>query len=495
MEQQIGLTRTTRTRRPAWLNLNYRWMNLFFTKNLSPGYLTVIDLQRRATWIGLALLCQSLVGVTPSSTIIQGLQGQWYLPFLELCGGLLPLGLTIGGIFAMWKAIKPVTLRQQLESTEQHGGRPQRMALLRTIILFLIGSVVAIVIIVQCFLPPAFSNDGTSLDTNAAQLLLQGKNPYTASSILDIARDFDIQPGWTTPLRVGQFSGKLDYPSSVEIRSTFDTALKAGQAPEFESKVSYPALSFLTLVPFALLKFYNVLPFYLLCYILLAWIAWKVSKQQLRPWILLFTLANVPMLTSVIGGNLDIFYILLLVLAWLLREKRWQSAIFLGLAMASKQIAWFFVPFYLMMIWRNLNRREAIYRAVIAGMVVVLINLPFMIWNPGAWLAGVLAPMADPMFPLGVGLIDLSAFHLLPYLPSWVYLLLEMGAMGGALVVYWRICRVCPEAAMLLAVVPLFFAWRSLPSYFSCTAFPLFILMVARRQTTAEKENRLKVQT
>ena len=33
---------------------------------------------------------------------------------------------------------------------------------------------------------------------------------------------------------------------------------------------------------------------------------------------------------------------------------------------------------------------------------------------------------------------------------------------------------------MLLAVIPLFFAWRSLQSYFYCSAFPLFLLMAAR---------------
>ncbi|MBV9707728.1 MAG: hypothetical protein JO125_10005, partial [Chloroflexi bacterium] len=45
---------------------------------------------------------------------------------------------------------------------------------------------------------------------------------------------------------------------------------------------------------------------------------------------------------------------------------------------------------------------------------------------------------------------------------------------------YWRLCPRHPEAAMLLAVVPLFFAWRSLPSYFYCAAYPLFILMAAK---------------
>jgi uncharacterized membrane protein len=139
------------------------------------------------------------------------------------------------------------------------------------------------------------------------------------------------------------------------------------------------------------------------------------------------------------------------------------------------------------MLWRQVSLKEAIQRVAIAGMIALAINLPFILWNAQAWLAGILAPVADPMFPLGIGLINLSSYHLLPYLPAWVYLGLELGAMAAALVCYWRICQTRPEAAMLLAVLPLFLAWRSLPSYFSCTAFPLFILMAARRKIATSR--------
>ena len=119
--------------------------------------------------------------------------------------------------------------------------------------------------------PLSDRNDGASLDTNAAILLLQGRNPYTDSRILDVARKFSIQPIWTTPLRLGQFAYRSDYPTGVDFRSAFDTDMKSGASVEFESRVSYPALSFLTLVPFVLLKHYNVLPFYLLSYVLIIW--------------------------------------------------------------------------------------------------------------------------------------------------------------------------------------------------------------------------------
>jgi hypothetical protein len=92
-----------------------------------------------------------------------------------------------------------------------------------------------------------------------------------------------------------------------------------------------------------------------------------------------------------------------------------------------------------------------------------------------------LVPMADPMFPDGVGIISLSTMHLLPYLPGTLYTTLEGLAMLGALYRYWRVCDRYPEAVMLLAMVPLFFAWRSLPSYFAGCAYGIFVLMVGKR--------------
>jgi len=251
--------------------------------------------------------------------------------------------------------------------------------------------------------------------------------------------------------------------------------------PEFEARVSYPALSFLTLVPFVLVQNYNVLPFYLFSYLLLVYIAWRIARPEIRPWVLLLALANVPMWSSAVGGNLDIFYSLLVVLAWLKRDQRWASAICFGLAMASKQISWYFLPFYLIMTLRHYGWKETVYRTAISGGLALAINLPFILWNYHAWLAGVLAPVADPMFPMGVGLVDLSVTHLIPYLPEHVYSLLEYGAMLLSLIWYWHVCLKRPEAALLFAIVPLFFAWRSLSSYFYCAAFPIYVVMAAQK--------------
>lgn len=476
VEDMVG----SRTHKPQQKTFLPQWMRHFFTIDVSPDNFLTIDLQRRALWIGLALILQSMNEIKHSL----------YFPFMGPFASLVPFILILSSFYALWRAFRTpksplaqtAQYAQGMKAGKKYPTRTQRMLLIITVLL-MIGGILelgySLILVAQ---PPQFSNDGTSLDTNAAILLLEGRNPYTDSSMINLTRRFPIQPDWTTPLRVGQFAQGLDYPSMSDLQSVLDTDLKAGSMPEFESKVSYPALSFLTLIPFALIGDYNVLPFYLLCYIALVALGWKMARRDLRPWILVFALANVPMWTSTSGANLDVFTILLIVTAWLWRDKHLVSALLFGLALASKQTAWFLAPFYAILIFRQYGWRAALMRLSIAGSVFLAFNLPFILWNPHAWLAGVLAPVSDPMFPMGVGLVGLSTTHLIPYLPQSVYTVLEGLAMLGSLIWYWRICRTRPEAALLLAVVPLFFAWRSLPSYFYCAAFPIFILMAARNR-------------
>ena len=451
--------------------LTYNWMRYFFTEDVSTHTRPIVELQRRAVWIGLALFLQSL----------NEIDHNWYFPYIKPFGSLIPFALIMGSFYAMWLALRPT--KEPAASLSRKTPRLwQRIILLLTLLLTIAGAINFGWGVALCFFPARFSNDGTSLDTNAAILLVQGHNPYTDSNFPDLLRRFDsIQPEWTTPLRRGQFANRLDYPTMAEIQSILNTSLKAGDVPEFEARVSYPALSFLTLVPFVLVQNYNVLPFYLFSYLLLVYIAWRIARPEIRPWVLLLALANVPMWSSAVGGNLDIFYSLLVVLAWLKRDQRWASAICFGLAMASKQISWYFLPFYLIMTLRHYGWKETVYRTAISGGLALAINLPFILWNYHAWLAGVLAPVADPMFPMGVGLVDLSVTHLIPYLPEHVYSLLEYGAMLLSLIWYWRVCLKRPEAALLFAIVPLFFAWRSLSSYFYCAAFPIYVVMAAQK--------------
>jgi hypothetical protein len=401
----------------------------------------------------------------------------------------VPFALYLGSFLALWQAIRQVTRPQPATATIQRPRAWQVLLLLLAIVFGFRGVYEFARSIEQSVQnPPQYWNDGTSLTANAAYLLLEGRDPFTASTLGEVVQRFSIHADWTTPLRVGYFAGRVDYPSASEVQNAFEQAVQSGNANAFEAKVSYPALSFLPLVPFALFHIENVFPFYLACYLLILYIAWRVSSPAIRPWTVLLGLANIPMWSSTVGGNIDVLCFLFLILTWLSSERRWVSALFLGLACATKQTAWFFVPFYLLLIWRNTGWTEALRRLIVAGGVALLINLPFILWDAHAWLVGILTPMADPMFPDGIGIITLSVTHLLPYFPGWFYSALEGLAMIGTLYWYWRICRRHPEAAMLLAVVPLFFAWRSLPSYFACAAYATFILLAAQNRQRKDSQ-------
>ena len=61
----------------------------------------------------------------------------------------------------------------------------------------------------------------------------------------------------------------------------------------------------------------------------------------------------------------------------------------------------------------------------------------------------------------------LSIGHLLPYGPPLLYDLVEGIALALALRADWRWHARLGDAVLLHALVPLFFAFRSLPSYFA----------------------------
>jgi len=469
---------TTRDWRVALRAMNP--ISLFFTYDKSPDNHSVIDIQRRACWIAVALMLQAL---DEASYQIPGVWYEAHLPFIVHWRGTISFALILGSFIMMILAFRSSTLRQQTRRIGQHPRRWQAVVLVLVLITSLVGVVeFGRAVYMGFFEPPQYTNDGTSLDTYAAMLMLQGRNPYADSNIVPIAQLFALEPSWTTPLREGQFANRTAYPSDVDLRTIFDSDMKSGHAPEFEAKVSYPSLSFLTLVPLIWLGSYNVLPLYLLCYLGLIALGWSAVRKDLRPWLIVFALANISMWSSVLGGNLDVMTILFLVMAWLWREHRWRSALALGLALACKQPAWFYVPFYAILIFRTYNLKEAASRLTIAGAVLLVFNLPFILWDAHAWFAGVMAPVSDPMFPMGVGIVGLvGSPYLHAYMSSMAYSVLEYGIFYPLCFIwYWRICKTHPEAVMLLAVLPLFFAWRSLPSYFACAAFPMFILFAAR---------------
>jgi hypothetical protein len=435
------------------------------------------QLPLRLLLLGLAIVLQTYQEI-PSEWVrgLVGLAGAETLSFLMMALSLVLLCLAVSPRFPGWLTGKAARALGWA-------------ALISCLILAVPGLRQVGLMVFESFQAPVYYNDGTLLDHNAASLLLHGQNPYTSSDIVAAIRDYHQPAYFTTPLQQGALANQQDYPGKEQLQALMasEPVGHPNQVLEFESHVSYPALSFLALVPFVWAGLPTVLPFSLLCLVGLAVIGLRFVRRDLRWWVALLFLADLPVLNSVLAGDLDMFFIALVALAWLFWERWWVSAALFGLAIATKQNAWFFLPFYLIFIAQRHGFRDALRRVSLALLLFLAVNLPFIVWDGGAWVAGVLAPLRDPMFPEGAGLIALSVGHLLPFLPKIAYTVLEGAGIVGALVWYMRWGRARPEAALVLAVLPLFLAWRSLPTYFYFCALPVALLLARAQPVTAQE--------
>jgi len=298
-----------------------------------------------------------------------------------------------------------------------------------------------------------YMTDSAAFDHRAAWVLVHGQNPYAvsmapAASMLDIASHY-----WTYTVAGGHVT-----------------------------TVSYPAGSFLLVAPAMLLGFQHQIVDWM---DLLAWLVTGVLLFALMPvalrW-LAALLVITPLFVGIFsGGGTDALYLPFLVLAvW--RWDRygqgrsagvagWIGPVALGLACAVKQSPWFCVPFLVAGVAIEARRsglRPGTVAVRYAGTVLAVfavVNLPFIVWGPGAWLHGTITPIVQPLVADGQGLVSLAVHGVLPG-ADLTYLtvsgvLVYLTALIVFVVAYPRLKRVW------LVVIPLsmFVSPRSLSSY------------------------------
>ncbi len=341
----------------------------------------------------------------------------------------------------------------------------------------------------------AYLNDVISFTYVNAKTALAGHNPYTDNSgFVEALRRFPA--AGATPLRRGIFAHGYAYPSKLARAQAerayvaYATGLGAhsgahdptGGAYDPRTLHSYPALSFLLYVPLIWLGVQDVLVLHVVVFAwLFAWLVW-IAPPTMRRWAALAAASALALPFYSLNFDAEVICLAFILLAWhnrRNRRNRWVSAIALGLGCAFKQYCWLFAPFILLDAWLEYGWREALRRTALTLAVFLAPNLPYLIASPGAWLTSMALPVSEPLFPMGMGLITLSLGGWLPYLPTAAYSVLMLAALVGALWAYARWRPQLGEAALLLALVPLVFAWRSPANYFAIA--PWLALYAANR--------------
>lgn len=383
--------------------------------------------------------------------------GDWFFAVLVAGGTFLSLALTFAA--SLPRRMVPLRLRRALGI----------IALASLGVLSVIGACRATSGIGAMLQSAPPSNDGAVMDLYAARQVLRGHNPYIKTNLVLALADLNAPATTTTPLMRGQFSGARTYPSAAAVQTVFNSIFHFRPhtiPPEFESKYNYPAGSFLFILPLVWAGVTDMRFLYALTLVVMGIYLARRLPRALRPLAPLLILANVPLIVLTAGGQPDPVYGLFLMVGYAEWATPWMSPLFMGIAVGTKQLAWFFAPFYLLLIWKELGTREAIRRFGIMSVVFAVMNAPFFIQSPQSYISSLAGPMRDPMFPLGVGIIALVVSHVLPVLPKIAFTLMEgaswIGGMAAAR--YHRV--LLGGGAAVLASLPLFFAWRSLVNYF-----------------------------
>lgn len=312
-------------------------------------------------------------------------------------------------------------------------------------------------------------NDSTALIHQATESLLDGKNPYAESNIITAMYKVSGSYDKVTPIKTGRFAGAFPYPEADEIEQLWQEAAEnpMNVPPEFETGLNYPAGSFLLAAPFFLLGVDNLGLINLIFALpILVYVVIK-APRDLRVFLVAALLISLGLWNLLASGGAGFLVFLFLLLAWLLPRKHlWLSALFMGVAIATKQIAWFFIPFYIIFIFNIVGTKRTLAAFAIVAGVFLAVNAPFIISDPELWISSVIFPTTANLFPWGTGIVSLVSSGVIEIQSPLIFTALEIIVGVIAIVWYWYNCQRYPNSGLLLAILPLFFAWRSLWAYF-----------------------------
>jgi uncharacterized membrane protein len=295
-----------------------------------------------------------------------------------------------------------------------------------------------------------FGTDAVLFSRYSADLLLSGRNPY-AESMAPAAAVYNTS--------VLHMSPKVDGTSVASF--------------------SYPAGEILAFVPEAALDRTGSTNLMVTLYLLAAAVLIGLvleSPAQLAVFPLITLLGSRNLIWTSMGGLVDAVWLLPLLAAmhYWHADRRGRAAFAFGLAAGTKQLVWPIAPFLAIWLWNDAADVDELKRDVattlrwgLAGFLAL--NLPFIVWDPEAWVYGVLTPVAGggaAMVHQGVGLTVLTVSGIYA-LPKGYFTAVLLATLVAGLIVYALNWERAKWAAWVVPPVLFFVHYRSLMSYFT----------------------------
>ena len=253
----------------------------------------------------------------------------------------------------------------------------------------LIASVAAFSIVLSSTMPQV-ATDELAITAYAARDVLSLVNPYLPGATSGALGAYGLSAYYWTPLATG---GHVTW-------------------------LSYPALSFLYLVPAAALgvQARAVLVAATLALLAAIYLRYRgYGRLSILP--LLIALVDANVIYYPAGSVPDVLWALPLgiSLALLGRRPRASAALY-GISLAAKQIPAAVLPYILYSAYRDRGARGALEYTGIAAAAFAVPNAPFALADPRAWLSAVLAPLTDDLVGIGQGpgMLSFLGYYALP---------------------------------------------------------------------------------
>ena len=279
----------------------------------------------------------------------------------------------------------------------------------------------------------------------ASYFVLHGKDPYT----------INMAPSLT----------QYNTPATIQLNGTVEGAY------------NYPALSLFPTILLSLLNLYGYVNVAMIAAFITIAISFLIYyKSNYNAAVLLPIVAwlfasydTVPTINQYLAVGV------FLVLAYMLRKRTLVYGVLLGLAASTIQLAWFALPFFLILTLREEGRKKFLQPLAIALVVFLLINGYFILQNPKAFLIDVFGVFGtSKLLPGGA---NIAQFFISSYgVPLWVPAVITIITFITFMVLFYFYTATLRP---LIAIVPMFIfflSWRNL-EYYGLAFIPLILVL------------------
>jgi hypothetical protein len=273
-----------------------------------------------------------------------------------------------------------------------------------------------------------------------------------------------------------------DYGAMFSIDGANPNNFVYGAAGAARGTFPFPALGIWIGVLFQGLFSLNILQATVLAHMALVVLIFAMAPLSLKPWIVLPLLVGPDFVLATASGSIDIIWALFLVAMIATWQRRTLRGIFFGLALATSQGPWLLLPFLVVYIHHAVKQgaRGHIVRFLgISALTFLLLNLPFIVLDPGAWVGGVIAPLNSAWAVGNSGLASLSRLGIVN-LPESTYAILAIVVLIFLLWIYDRHHRALRNIVWLLPGVVWWVSSRGMTAYWIYGLFPLLAALATR---------------